>query len=323
MTQRITFTMLKRNAEKDKYQEIKRQVRRIRRYHSDTDTSTDIMALSPWEARLSNMHQLLFSEKYECRRFAQDVFEILGDESPCPLEDLCSWIDNRFPNTETYVTNHKQMCKIVSALAINAKFLLQTMLDDDKYLQEITNQSDHVDFFDKLVIMKGQAKDWKLRLHIFRSETLGAVQESLHSHRNHFVSHCLYGQIQQSIWEPCLESDPGAMCFKQYEYDPILTTNGKIFNLDNMDTKKHTVYMREHRIENTYAGQKYYMHPSVIHKVTMATGHTITLVLNSRNVIKKSCFCSEEPWYAPKYLRPQFTLQETRAVLEMALKLIK
>lgn len=64
------------------------------------------------------------------------------------------------------------------------------------------------------------------------------------------------------------------------------------------------------------------MHPSVIHKVTMASGHTVTLVLNSRNVMKKNCFCSEEDWYDPQYLRPTFTEEETRAILEKVISLI-
>lgn len=319
MSQKITYSLLTRGEDtsREVCREIRRQVRTMRRHHSgDDDPIVDVAVASPWDARLPNMHQLLFSETYECRRFIRDVSDIFEGRSP--LDNLRAWIDSRFPNTETYVTNSKQMCKIMSALAYNSKLLLRSIVNDPEYLSIVTSQSDHVDFFDKLVLMKGGAVDWKLRLHIFRSETLGEVQESLHSHRNHFVSHCLYGKIQQSIWEPCSETDAGALQFKQYEYDPILTPNGKVFNL----APRNTVYMREHRVENTYAGQKYYMHPSVIHKVTMATGHTITLVLNSRNVIKKSCFCSEETWYNPQYLRPQFTLDETREVLDLALRLI-
>jgi len=324
MAQRITYSLLTRG-EKDKpkemYREMKRQVRTMRRKNNtgSEEPVVDVSEMKSWDARLPNMHQLLLSENFECQRYAQEVFEILGDDDPAPLRSLEYWIDQRFPNTESYVTNPKQLCKIVSALSINIYLLLRTILDDEEYLQTITEQSDHVDFFDKLVLMKG-GKDWKLRLHIFTPDSLSTVQEGLHSHRNHFVSSCLYGKIQQGIWEPCAENDTESVAFKQYEYDPVVSEDGKVFNL-----KKHDddIYMRESRIESTYAGQKYYMHPSVIHKVTMVSGHTVTLVLNSRNVMKKSCFCSEDDWYDPQHLRPKFTLEQTRAVINKVVGLIK
>lgn len=321
MSQKITYGMLTKAKQmngdigKDERKEIRRQIRQMRRKPNDEDSYIDIPNLASWDARLPNMHQLLISEEYTSVKYIQDVSKILESDDPLTLLNL--WIDEKFPKTEAYVTNSKQMAKIVSAVSYHAKAILSHMLKNMAYVQQITKNSDHVDFFDKLVIMKGM-KGWKLRLHIFNSDTLGEVQEGLHSHRNHFVSSCLYGKIKQSIWEPCDKDDYGAIEFNQYEYNPIINNEGKMFNL----TKNGKIHMREVRIETTYQNQKYYMHPSIIHKVIEASGNCITLVLNSDNVMKKSCFCSEEMWYNEQYQRPKFTDIETMSVLKKAIELI-
>lgn len=160
MTQRITYPLLTRgekNKRREVYQEIKRQVRAVHKGSKgskgnkgeegkDAVPIVDISEMPSWSARLPNMHQLLLSENFETRRYSQEVFEILGGDDPAPLRSLVNWIDRHFPKTEAYVTDPKQMCKIVSALAANAKLLLLSILHDEEYIKKIAAQSDHVDF---------------------------------------------------------------------------------------------------------------------------------------------------------------------------------
>merc|ERR1712087_772771 len=96
-----------------------------------------------------------------------------------------------------------------------------------------------------------------------------------------------------------------------YTYDPKGDANNREFNIVKHEKK-----------QTSSAGDMYYMHPSVIHQVVQCHGKTITLVLNTKTVILKSCFGTYQKWHSQQFKRKKFKTDELNDVLGLTLKLI-
>lgn len=181
---------------------------------------------------------------------------------------------------------------------------------------------------------------------MFKEENIKEIQEELHSHRNHFLSTCLYGSITQKVWEIAKDQDQddeedddddededdqkkeydgkdvsenGAIYLHKYTYDPIGDAKNREFNIVKHPKKVKMLCVKH---QTSKKGDMYYMHPSIIHQVVMCEGRTVTLVLNSKTVISKSCFGSYQQWHSQQFKRQKFDEDELQNVFGTVLKLI-
>ena len=76
-------------------------------------------------------------------------------------------------------------------------------------------------------------------------------------------------------------------------------------------------------VQTTKVGEMYYMHPSIIHQVIKCSGNTVTFVLNTKTVMLKSCFSSQQEWYSQSFKREKFTVNQLKNILNMTLKLLQ
>jgi len=196
-----------------------------------------------------------------------------------------------------------------------------------EHLQNAVKDSYHHDLFDKSVLLSGKKTPWKLRMHVFLPESFPVAQEEVHSHRNHFVSCCLYGGLSQELWEEPHHLDeqnstePYPVCtLNKYIYDPTVTPDGstRVFNVNHVGK----ITLAKVQEQAVVKGQSYYMHPSVLHSVCAIDGCTVTLVWNSPQATEKSCFATHIPWEAESFIRPKFTEEEMRSQLEMVVQLV-
>jgi hypothetical protein len=250
-----------------------------------------------------------------------DIYKTNGFVKFMPLKNIARMITKQM--------NHKMsvnecdisvMIDLVMLVRNKFKVIIKKILKNQQMLETIANRSYHHDLFDKIVLLHqddSESSDipeytpsngWKLHLHIFHNEQVINTQESLHSHRNHFVSTCIKGRLEQEIWNDSLDGEE----FNKYMYSPVGDKQHREFNLIDMKSKIGMSKQSEFFTDTT---NLYYMHPSVIHKVTNVSGKTVTLVLNSANVTDKTCFASEKPWYIDSHVRQKFTVDEIKKCL--------
>ena len=333
--------------------EIKRQTKALRKkYDPEKDKNKyedqHIEEKDCWEYRLPNMQQFIIniSNKPYKNKTDKRLRNILTDykinktiDSTQAIEGIIDWIDNKMPNALPYATKPKEMSKIISNLSNNIIDILTLILEDKQFCNEICSRSYHHDLFEKMVIMTGK-KGWKLRLHLFRQDNLLEIQEELHSHRNHFLSTCLYGKITQKVWEIVKDDsdenenndeenkdkdkdeneDEETVVLHKYTYDPKGDAQNREFNIIKHEEK---VKLKCVKLQTTSIDDMYYMHPSIIHQVVKCEGKTITLVLNTKTVMLKSCFGSQQQWHSQQFKRKKFDNNELNDILSMAIKLIK
>ena len=192
--------------------EIRRQTKALKKNYDPSKDKYDDQHIEEkdcWEYRLPNMQQFIIniSNKEYKNKTDKRLRNILTDykdkkciSSSDALKQITDWIDYKMPNALAYTTKPKDMSKIISNLSNNIVDILSLILSDKSFCEEICDRSYHHDLFEKMVIMKGK-KGWKLRLHLFTSDNLKVIQEELHSHRNHFLSTCLYGIV---LFRKCL-----------------------------------------------------------------------------------------------------------------------
>lgn len=360
--------------QKTERNEIKRQTAALKKHYDPSKDKYDNQHIEEkdcWEYRLPNMQQFIIniSNKEFKHKTDKKLRNILSDykdkkciSSSQALSKITDWIDDRMPNALAYTTKPKDMSKIISNLSNNIIDILGLILADKEFCLEICDRSYHHDLFEKMVIMKGK-KGWKLRLHLFTSEGLKEIQEELHSHRNHFLSTCLYGSITQKVWEIVDDKDDKdkkdnkekkdenneeeeeenggvddnkkkkenkekkeeknedeIVTLHKYTYDPKGDEKNREFNIVKHPEK---VQLKCVKIQTSKVDDMYYMHPSIIHGVVQCEGKTITLVLNTKTVMKKSCFGSQQQWHSQQFKRQKFKMNELNDILSMAIKLIK
>ena len=258
-----------------------------------------------------------------------DIYKTNGFVKFMPLKDLARMITKQMNHKislnecDSSVMIDLVMIDLVMLVRNKFKVIIRKILKNHQMLQTIASRSYHHDLFDKVVFLyqdDGKSDDipeyslgngWKFHLHVFRNKQVINTQESLHSHRNHFVSTCIKGRLEQEIWNDTCD-EINAEEFNKYMYSPIGDDKHREFNLIDMKTKIKMSKQSEFFTDTT---NLYYMHPSVIHKVTNVTGKTVTLVLNSPNVTDKTCFASEKPWYAESHVRQKFTVDEVKQCL--------
>jgi len=287
----------------------------------------------PWAMRLPYMQKLFFTHgEKKRRRVLEDVSLILGEPSFNCLEQLRNYMDNVMSEAavQPHVIDVPPVEATVRAIAHPKNILtfLRSYLISPTHLKEATGDSYHHDLFDKSVLLTGKKTPWKLRMHVFLPETFTVAQEEIHSHRNHFVSSCLYGGLSQELWEEphhlpqdlTPEAQPPITTLYKYIYDPTVTSDGttRVFNV-NYIGKVSLARVQEQAVMK---GQTYYMHPSVLHSVNAIDGCTITLVWNSPLATDKSCFATQTPWESESFIRPKFTEEEMTKQLEMVLHLL-
>jgi len=339
-------TMLKDVQNKDKHsklgyrqlrKDIKTQLLVLRGSSVDDENRNQISVLAksdPWSMRLPFMQKLFFTHDEKARkRSLEDVSKILGTEPSfnC-LEQLRTYMDNIMSEAavQPHVIDVPPVEATVRAIAHGQNIFnfLRSYLVSPAHLKEATGDSYHHDLFDKSVLLTGKKSPWKLRMHVFLPESFTVAQEEIHSHRNHFVSCCLYGGLSQELWEEPRhlsqdippESQPPITSLYKYIYEPTFTSDGltRVFNV-NFIGKISLARVQEQAVVK---GQSYYMHPSVLHSVNAIDGCTVTLVWNSPLSTEKSCFSTQTPWEAESFVRPKFTEEEMRKQLEMVLQIL-
>lgn len=277
------------------------------------------MTDDPWIIRKNCNKEIISEEVSRKNKFIKYL----------PIKDIARMITKQMEHVNLNNCKSEVMMDLVALIYGKLGTILNKIYSDDKLLKKIADRSFHHDLFDKIVLLHQDDEfpdseihyenGWKLHLHVFTNNSVIDTQESLHSHRNHFVSACVKGKIEQEIWDEN-DSPSSNDIYKKYMYSPIVTNVNRTFNLIDMNTN---VCMKKTDEFSTNNGNMYYMHPSVIHKVTNVNGKTITLVLNSKNVIEKTCFASEKPWYIGTHVRKNFTIEETKEILNELINFIK
>jgi len=347
---------------KSERNEIKRQTQALRKhYNAETDDKYENQHIEEkdcWDYRLPNMQQFIInipngSDKKTEKRFAVILKQYQSGQcdSSATIQAIKDWIDDKMPNVEAYATKPKEMSKIISNLAKNIIVILNLLLSDQAECEAICARSYHHDLFEKIVLLTGK-KGWKLRLHLFKKEEIEQIQEELHSHRNHFLSTCLYGSITQKVWEVVKEKENGKVdadgvkdgdgdgdgkaeydesydgknvnyngpiYLHKYTYDPKGDEQNREFNITKHEEQVKLVCVKN---QTSKVGDMYYMHPSIIHQVVECHGRTVTLVLNSKTVMMKSCFGTYQQWHSEQFKREKFKADELNEVLGLAVKLI-
>jgi hypothetical protein len=302
------------------------------KYHDDTQMIATVTKADPWTTRLPYMQKLFFThDERTRRRVLEDVSQILTVPSSNCLEQLRNYMDNIMSEAavQPHVIDIPPIEATVRAIAQQQNILtfLRSFLLSPVHLKEAVGDSYHHDLFDKSVLLTGKKSPWKLRMHIFLPESFTVAQEEIHSHRNHFVSYCLYGALSQELWEepqhlkplPSTEAPPPVGSLYKYIYEPTITSEGtRVFNV-NFIGRISLARVQEQAVGK---GQTYYMHPSVLHSVNAIDGCTVTLVWNSPQATEKSCFSTQTPWEAESFVRPKFTEEEMQKQLEMVLLLL-
>mmetsp|Transcript_47449 Transcript_47449/g.78650 ORF Transcript_47449/g.78650 Transcript_47449/m.78650 type:complete len:306 (-) Transcript_47449:100-1017(-) len=253
---------------------------------------------------------------------------------------LEQWLSKKMAKIPAH--SHVTDVPLLEALArslgnpLNLRCLLESILQDESLVKEIASRSYHQDLFDKLVIFSGT--HWKLRMHIFESETFKEAQEEIHSHRDHFVSYCVYGGLSQQIWEEIhgtggneedvgtdddddgtkgeIESASILPRYHKYAYDPTMDGDTRVFRIQHMGEVTLGPVDEE---QKSSQGKTFYMHPSVLHSVEGIEGKTVTLVLNKR-ASEKSCFASPRKWeeqFGRKKISPVKLTSCLKEVLEL------
>lgn len=293
----------------------------------------------PWQSRIPYMQDLFFTHNDGARKRINSIISEILSQPNC-LENLRNFMDTVMSEAavQPHVIDVPSIEATVRSIASpeNIRIFLREILSSDNHLDQVINDSYHHDLFDKSVLLCGKKSAWKLRMHVFVPETFTIAQEEIHSHRNHFVSYCLYGGLSQELWEE--EKDvsmsnnkirknfsdkdmvPETTQLFKYIYDPTTTSDGntRVFNIKN--TGK--ISLSRVQKSSVVKGQSYYMHPSVLHSVCAIDGCTVTLVWNSPHVTEKSCFATYSPWQSENFVRPKFTKEEMVKQLEMVLGLL-
>jgi len=162
------------------------------------------------------------------------------------------------------------------------------------------------------------------------------AQEEIHSHRDHFVSYCVYGGLSQQIWEEIhgtkgkeedvgeddddTKGEPASTLprYHKYAYDPTMDGDTRVFRIQHMGEVALGPVDEEQRSSQ---GKTYYMHPSVLHSVEGIEGKTVTLVLNKR-ASEKSCFASPRRW-EEQFVRKKISPMKLAGRLTEVLDLLK
>jgi hypothetical protein len=256
---------------------------------------------APWEAQEENsdrvllrdwapLHSISFLGEHFSKRPISNARAAIWDEclkawqegkrTSCDLLESFEDCFNAIQNDDAKklgVDRAHIMNEFVRWCRPNLSAILECLLADEKLIQDCSDKSyEHLNGFDKYVLIKSSKSSWVLRLHIWWPDKNRGYQENMHIHRWAFASCLVAGSLCQDV----MEVGPGEKeeLLKQYEYRNRGDTKNHRYESTGEDVLVHV----EERC--TFKSDQSYVFPlNRKHRVVQVEGAdaSVTIVLTA------------------------------------------
>lgn len=188
------------------------------------------------------------------------------------LLDRTLYIDGDF-NDRTFEFEYgKKLNTVVNLIGLkdNFQWLIEQLVNDQQSIMNLTKNSyRHNNGFDKIVLMNG-LHGWKLRLHIWWSDSYVSFQEDIHDHSWMFASKVLFGQIHCDVFEDANQNSADSELFKEYQYtSPSKSTDSQ--SAYTVEYVKDTYLKKSESNVIIKFGQSYIFPTSMMHRILQPT----------------------------------------------------
>ncbi|CAF1020586.1 unnamed protein product [Adineta ricciae] len=227
---------------------------------------------------LNEIVQLCSARCLRDENLGKQLDEITANESGC-LEDLkclfddhLSKADNLYEMTREYEYGSK-LNTVVRQLGIveNFEWLIDKILHSKEAMVNlVANSYRHQNGFDKFVLMESP-NGWKLRLHIWWSDSFISFQESIHDHSWMFASNVLAGRIYSDIFQEVEPEADQAERFKEHQYTSVSRSRENHSNQFQINYVKDTWLRTTESSVMINAGQSYVFPQTMLHRILQPT----------------------------------------------------